>query len=198
MSYIYIAGREIKDYPHTFQPGEVVPDAEERFKYLEAFINSGMLYRVTDNNDYDRLPPHVYGYVMSNQETRDIIELGQAQHKVAWQKPEALEESEKVAQIQEEIYLIQAGKKEELLRRRAEAQAKPAPDKPVMNRLKPVKPQVDAMKVVAEEKAAKAVGDEYENMKKEELIKLAESRELATGGTKADLIDRLREKDAEV
>lgn len=73
----YIVGRPFTSEYGEHNPGEECPEAPS-FALLESFVNTGLLYRVYDEKDYEFLPPHVFSAVMTHKEALAAIEGDQS------------------------------------------------------------------------------------------------------------------------
>ena len=102
----YIVGRPFTSEEGEHNTGEEVdPGLAESWRYVEALVNSGYLYKVYDEG-YDRLPPHVYNSVMLKHEAEAKIE-GDSSYIEAqndWNKPKVLKDAEKQAEIDEKVH----------------------------------------------------------------------------------------------
>lgn len=105
----YIVGLPFSDEDGEHTTGEEYSaEQANKLHYLEAFVSSGRLYRVWDAEDYGQLPPHVFNAVQTRQEAEAKIE-GDSSHtetRLNWEKPEQLEQSEKEAEVQEQIHQL--------------------------------------------------------------------------------------------
>jgi hypothetical protein len=65
----YIAGRPFAVNGDHVEPGDTMTKAQlDSIPYIESFINSGYIYAVYTDKDYDRLPPHIFTTVMLRRE----------------------------------------------------------------------------------------------------------------------------------
>lgn len=101
---VYICGRPFTSEDGQHNPGEEVPNALS-FHYLESLINAGYLYRVLEE-DYTKLPPHVFNAVMTEEEAKAKIEGDPSATaiQVPWNPSPELEQAQKEAEIQAEIH----------------------------------------------------------------------------------------------
>jgi hypothetical protein len=101
---IYICGRPFTSEDGQHNPGEEVPNAPS-FPLLETLVNNGLLYRVFEN-DFSKLPPHVYNAVMTQQEAQAAIEGDPSipANAVDWEPSPAMEQAILEAEVQAEIH----------------------------------------------------------------------------------------------
>jgi len=102
----FIVGRPFSDEDGEHEPGESYSQEQaNKLHYLEAFVNSGFLYRVHDQN-YDQLPPHVFNHVKTRQEAQALIEgdPSTTNPEPEWEKPAAAYQAEREAEVQTEIH----------------------------------------------------------------------------------------------
>jgi hypothetical protein len=71
----YIAGRPFAVNGDHVEPGDTMTKAQlDSIPYIESFINSGYIYAVYTDKDYDRLPPHIFTTVMKRREAEFAME----------------------------------------------------------------------------------------------------------------------------
>jgi len=104
----YIVGRPFTSEEGEHTTGEEIPARlAESWRYLEAFVDTGLLYKVYGEG-YDRLPPHVFTAVRTKEEALAAIEGDQsfvsAQNE--WEKTPQMEQAEKEAEVQEQLHQL--------------------------------------------------------------------------------------------
>lgn len=73
--FIYVAGRPQQIDGVDVQPGDRID--ETKIPHLESFISAGYVYRLADEADIDRLPPHMFAIL--NEHRTALFEFPEAE-----------------------------------------------------------------------------------------------------------------------
>lgn len=113
MDVTFLAGRPLKVNGNEYEPGDEVPQVDlDTIPAIESYVSAGYLYRVVDEEGYNKLPPHLFHTVQTRRELEAQLENDRS-----FEEP--VEEAQAVGEASDETQL--ANRQAELAVEHAEA-----------------------------------------------------------------------------